>query len=92
MREFRKGEFTVSTDPALIELDVVHGFLTKSYWATGIPREVVARSIENSLCFGLYAQGKQIGFARVIPTMPPTLTPATCSYSNHFAVAAWANG
>jgi GNAT superfamily N-acetyltransferase len=65
-REFRKGEFTVSTDPALIELDEVHEFLTESYWAKGISREVVARSIENSLCFGLYAQGKQIGFARVI--------------------------
>ena len=61
-----KGEFTVSTDPARIELDVVHRFLTECYWANGIPREVVARSIENSLCFGLYTQGKQIGFARVI--------------------------
>ncbi len=65
-REFRRGEFKVSTDPALIDLDVVHGFLTECYWAKGIPREVVARSIENSLCFGLYTQGKQIGFARVI--------------------------
>jgi len=64
--EFRKGEFTVSTDPALIELDVVHWFLTECYWAKDIPREVVARSIENSLCFGVYAQGKQVGFARVI--------------------------
>jgi GNAT superfamily N-acetyltransferase len=65
-REFRKGDFTVSTDRTLIDLDVVHGFLTECYWAKGIPREVVARSIENSLCFGLYTQGKQIGFARVI--------------------------
>ena len=64
--ECHKGEFTVSTDQARIELDVVHGFLTNSYWANGIPREVVARSIENSLCFGLYTQGKQVGFARVI--------------------------
>jgi GNAT superfamily N-acetyltransferase len=64
--ECHKGEFIVSTDPARIELDVVHGFLTKCYWAYGIPREVVARSIDNSLCFGLYTQGKQIGFARVI--------------------------
>jgi GNAT superfamily N-acetyltransferase len=64
--EFRKGEFTVTTDPGLIDLDMVYGFLTECYWAKGIPREVVARSIENSLCFGLYAQGKQIGFARVI--------------------------
>jgi GNAT superfamily N-acetyltransferase len=64
--EFRKGEFLISTDRNLIDLDVVHGFLTECYWAQGIPREVVARSIENSLCFGLYTEGKQVGFARVI--------------------------
>jgi len=45
---------------------VIHGFLTECYWAKGIPREVVARSIENSLCFGMYHDRKQIGFARVI--------------------------
>ena len=65
-REYRKGEFLVSTDRALIDLDVVHGLLTGCYWAKGIPRDVVARSIENSLCFGVYAEGKQVGFARVI--------------------------
>src|ERR1700674_4466075 len=65
-REFRKGAFTVSTDRERLDLDVVHGFLTECYWAKGIPREVVARSIENSLCFGLYSQCKQVGFARVI--------------------------
>jgi len=65
-RAYRKGEFTVSTDRELVDLDVVHGFLTECYWAKGIPREVVARSIENSLCFGVYADRKQVGFARVI--------------------------
>jgi GNAT superfamily N-acetyltransferase len=65
-REFRKGVFAVSTDRERIDLDVVHGFLTECYWAKGIPREVVARSIENSLCFGVYEKGKQVGFARVI--------------------------
>jgi GNAT superfamily N-acetyltransferase len=64
--EFRKGEFAISTDRARIDLDVVHGFLTNCYWAKGIPRDTVARAIENSLCFGLYAEGKQVGFARVI--------------------------
>ncbi len=64
--ELRKGAFTVSSDRTLIDLDVVHGFLTECYWAKGIPREIVARSIENSLCFGMYAAGKQVGFARVI--------------------------
>jgi GNAT superfamily N-acetyltransferase len=65
-REFRRGTFTVSTDRERLDLDVVYGFLTECYWAKGIPRDVVARSIENSLCFGLYAEGKQVGFARVI--------------------------
>jgi GNAT superfamily N-acetyltransferase len=65
-REYRKGEFTVSTDHERINLDVVHGFLTECYWAKGVPREAVARSIENALCFGVYAENKQIGFARVI--------------------------
>src|SRR6202049_4055734 len=64
--EHRKGEFTVSTDRGLIDMDVVHGFLTQCYWAKGIPRDVVARSIENSLCFGLYADGQEVGVARVI--------------------------
>ena len=64
--EWTRGEFTVSTDPRRIDLDRVHEFLATSYWAEGIPREVVRRSIENSLCFGLYLAGRQVGFARVI--------------------------
>ena len=64
--EYRQGEFVISTDRERLDLDVIHGFLTESYWAEGIPRETVARSIENSLCVGVYAEGKQVGFARVI--------------------------
>jgi GNAT superfamily N-acetyltransferase len=64
--EHRKGEFVISTDDQRLDLDLVHGFLTQSYWARGIPREVVARSIKNSLCFGVYGDGQQVGFARVI--------------------------
>ena len=64
--EWSRDGFTISTDPALIDLDLVHGFLTTSYWAEGIPREVVRRSIEHSFCFGLYHEGRQVGFARVI--------------------------
>ena len=64
--ESHKGEFVLSTDPERLDLDVVHAFLTDSYWAYGISRETVARSIENSLCFGIYTQGRQVGFARVI--------------------------
>ncbi len=61
-----KDGFTLSTDPAQLDIDVIHNFLTNSYWARGIPRDVVARSIENSLCFGVFAGVKQVGFARVI--------------------------
>jgi GNAT superfamily N-acetyltransferase len=64
--EFRKGDLVISTDRARLDLDVIHGYLTQCYWAKGIPREVVARSIENSLCFGVYDGQKQVGFARVI--------------------------
>ena len=64
--EWTRGEFTISTDPGRIDLDVVHEFLTQSYWAEGIPRELVAKSIEHSLCFGLYTGSRQVGFARVI--------------------------
>jgi len=64
--DWRRDGFIISTDPARIDLDVVHGFLTGSYWAEGIPPEVVRRSIEHSLCFGLYQDRRQIGFARVI--------------------------
>ena len=65
--EFRRGEFRISTDPARLDLHVIYNFLTNCYWAKGIPREVVARSIEHSLCFGIYdGSGTQVGFARVI--------------------------
>jgi GNAT superfamily N-acetyltransferase len=55
--EHRRGEFVLSTDPARLDLDVIHEFLTNCYWAKGIPRDVVVRSIEHSLCFGIYDQG-----------------------------------
>lgn len=57
----------ISTDTARLDLDVIHNFLaTQSYWAEGVPREVVARSIANSLCFGIYDGATQVAFARVI--------------------------
>jgi GNAT superfamily N-acetyltransferase len=60
------GEFTISTDKRRLDSDVIHEFLTRCYWAAGISREIVARSIENSLCFGIYRNDQQVGFARVI--------------------------
>jgi GNAT superfamily N-acetyltransferase len=65
--EHRRGEFLISTDRGRLDLDVIHSFLTNCYWAKGIPRDVVARSIEHSLCFGVYdGSGAQVGFARVV--------------------------
>ena len=67
VREWRRGAYLVSTDPTRLQMDVIHGFLLTSYWAKGIPRETVARSIEHSLCFGIYdGTGAQVGFARVV--------------------------
>jgi GNAT superfamily N-acetyltransferase len=60
------GGYTVSTDSTRLDLDLIHQFLTNAYWSEGIPREVVARSIENSLCFGVFEGQRQVGFARVI--------------------------
>ena len=65
--ESRHGEVLISTDRARLDVDMIHGFLTNCYWAKGITRDVVARSIEHSLCFGVYdGSGAQVGFARVV--------------------------
>ncbi len=64
--ELRSGTTEVTTDPSRLNIDVIHGFLSQSYWATFIPREIVERSIRGSLCFGAYRGDAQIGFARVI--------------------------
>jgi GNAT superfamily N-acetyltransferase len=64
--ESSSDEFTISTDPARLDLSAIHAYLTRSYWAEGIPRDLVARSLAGSLCFGLYEGESQIGLARVI--------------------------
>jgi GNAT superfamily N-acetyltransferase len=66
IHEWNRDGFTVSTDASRLQLDVIHGFLSRSYWAEGIPLGLVARSIEGSLAFGLYHGSEQVGFARVI--------------------------
>jgi GNAT superfamily N-acetyltransferase len=66
LREWTRGGFTISTDPKRLDLDVIHEFLVRSYWAEGIPRDVMERSIACSLAFGLYEGGTQVGFARVL--------------------------
>ncbi len=58
--------YTVSTDPSRLQLAAIHAYLTRSYWSPGVPRQVVARAIANSLCFGVYLGEAQVGFARVV--------------------------
>lgn len=67
MNEKNIGEFLYSTDKSKLNLEYIHHFLSKeSYWAKNIPMDIVKTSIEGSLCFGVYENGKQVGFARVI--------------------------
>lgn len=61
-----KGEYEIDDEPGRVDLDVVHGFLAGSYWAEGVPRDVVARSVANSLVLGLYHGGSQVGFSRAV--------------------------
>ncbi len=64
--EHRRDQFLITTDPARLNVDFIHGYLVRSYWAGGIPRAIVERSIANSLCFGVYEADRQVGFARAI--------------------------
>jgi len=66
LHELRDSDILISTDPARLDVDVIHGFLSHSYWAAGIPRETVECSIRHSICFGAFDEGQQVGFARVI--------------------------
>ena len=62
--------YDISTDPSRLQPAAIHAYLTRSYWSPGIPKELVARAIANSMCFGMYdVQGStdtQVGFARVV--------------------------
>jgi len=76
--QWQKNDYLISDDTQLIQLDVVHEFLSHSYWAKDIPKDIVSRSIQNSLCFGLFTAESatqasdpavpktQVGFARVV--------------------------
>ncbi len=59
-------EFEISDDKSLLQVEAIHGLLKNSYWCKDIPIETVERSIQGSICFGVYRKGIQIGFARAI--------------------------
>ena len=64
--ERRRGDTIVSTDRSRLDVDLIHRVLSATYWAAGIPRDVVVRSIAGSVAFGLFEDGRQVGFARVV--------------------------
>ncbi len=64
--QWRRGAYFICTDRSRLNVELVHEFLKNSYWASGIPDEIVRRSVENSLAFGVYTGGEQVGFARVV--------------------------
>ena len=64
--DFVKDGFTISTEKEKLDIDLIHSFLNRTYWAEGISKETIRRSIEGSLCFGVFENDKQVGFARMI--------------------------
>ncbi|TAK98601.1 MAG: N-acetyltransferase [Verrucomicrobia bacterium] len=64
--EWKRSQFDVSTDPAKLDVAAIHAFLASCYWSEGIPREIVERALQNSLCFGLFDGAAQVGLARVV--------------------------
>ena len=64
--EVHKDNFTISTDPARLDLDAITEMLTRAYWAQGRTRDMVARYVQHSLVFGIYDGTRQIGLARIV--------------------------
>jgi GNAT superfamily N-acetyltransferase len=64
--DLTNGSYSVTADRGRIDVDAVHAFLTRCFWARGISKELVAKSIAHSLCFGVFDQQAQVAFARVV--------------------------
>ena len=64
--ETHRDRFTISTDPARLDMDVIVDMLARAYWAVGRPRDRTERAVQNSMVFGIYEDDKQIGVARVV--------------------------
>jgi len=60
------AHYEINTDKARLDRELIHDFLARSHWAKGLPRAVLERALEHSLAFGLYREGRQVGFARVV--------------------------
>lgn len=70
IHEWTRNNFHINTDPTRLDFDVIHEYLTRSYWSPGITRDLVVTAAENSLCFGVYeaadATLSQVGYARMV--------------------------
>ena len=66
MTDLTKGQYRITTDQRKLDVDAMHAYLSRSFWAEGIPKETVAKAVANSLCFGLFDGPSQIGLARVV--------------------------
>lgn len=65
--KWSKDKFTLTDCREDLDIDFIHDFLRNvSYWSKGIPKDVVVKSLDNSLCFGLFKEDKQIGFGRAV--------------------------
>jgi len=64
--EWKKGSYRLSDDKSELDLYYIVPALQQSYWAAGRTKEVVEESIRNSVCFGLFTDNRQVGFARVV--------------------------
>ncbi len=64
--ETQRDNLIISTDPARLDIDAIHSFLTRAYWAKGRTREVIARYVQYSLVFGVYDGARQVGLARIV--------------------------
>ena len=60
------NEYEITAEKPRLDVAAIHAYLAQSYWSPGVPRAVVERAIENSLCFGVFHHGKQVGFARAV--------------------------
>lgn len=58
--------YEISENKSSLDLDLIHDYLRQSYWSPGVPRQIVERAIQGSLCFGVYLDARQVGFARVV--------------------------
>lgn len=66
MLHWARNGFELSTDPAQMDLDAIHDFISQSYWGQGRSKEVMVRAMHNAICFGVFRDGVQVAFARVI--------------------------